>query len=327
MSNKDTCIFQESFEHTPAQAAIIDSDGTVVQANEDWLNFEKTKALENADIGANYIELCEKQEHSKIKNQLQKLFNETEEKIILEYEYDHGKNGRKEWYSIRAQKFKHQNKQYVVIAHWDITERRRTKQNLKNFGSILRHDIRNHISIAEGYLGFIETEQTDKLKQVKTAISDIERTVDSTLTLTGQHKYTEKRELSLKRVAQDAWKTIQNPNNATLDVHDRTLKGDNDLIQQLLENIFKNSIQHNQKENLQITTSPTKNGFKIRDNGSGTDMKNPHHLFRYGNTKSDNNGDGLGLAIARRVAETHDWEIQITETQNAFEITLTTDPT
>lgn len=313
-------IFESTFEEIPAQAAILDEDGYVLHANQNWIDFDQTNAVDNAEPGFNYLELCEKKDENDIKGKIQQLIQSDKTQIKIEYSQDK-LNGKKDWFALRASQFYHNDECHLLIVHWDITQRKRIENNLKNFGSILRHDIRNHLSVAEGYLDFIETEQEEKKQRVEDALQDINRTVDSTLTLTGENKTHEKRELSLERTAQDAWESIETK-NAELDVHEQTLHADHKLLVQLFENIFKNSIQHGGKDNIKITISPTDNGFKIKDNGNGTNTDQPHKLLRYG--ESGSNGTGLGLAIVRRVTEIHNWNIEITETNNGFELHIST---
>ena len=109
------------------------------------------------------------------------------------------------------------------------------------------------------------------------------------------------------------------------------VNGDIGMIERVLSNLIENALQHTQGE---VTVKLEPNGNSIRvevsDTGSGISEEDLPHIFdrfyRVDKSRSRaSGGAGLGLAIARRILETHDSDISVrsdTETGTTFYFAL-----
>ena len=97
---------------------------------------------------------------------------------------------------------------------------------------------------------------------------------------------------------------------------------DESRLKQLIGNVFRNAIEHG-GDTVTITVGELDDGFYIADNGTGIPDDESDEVFEQGYSTS-NTGTGLGLAVVTAVVDTHDWSVQITESDEGgarFEIT------
>jgi signal transduction histidine kinase len=59
-------------------------------------------------------------------------------------------------------------------------------------------------------------------------------------------------------------------------------------------------------------TDPT--GFYVADDGRGIPEAEREAVFERGHTAADE-GTGIGLSIVRTIAEAHDWDVRLTESE------------
>jgi PAS domain S-box-containing protein len=135
----------------------------------------------------------------------------------------------------------------------DVTERERTEwqlrtqnERLEAFASVLSHDLRNPLSIADGYLQLArEDGDLSYLERVADAHERMARIIDDVLTTTRQGQIVEETtRVSLDSAATSAWNSVAT-DGARLDIQtDRELQADPMRLQRLLENLFRNSVEH-----------------------------------------------------------------------------------
>jgi signal transduction histidine kinase len=153
----------------------------------------------------------------------------------------------------------------------DMTERERAKRRLERqndrleeFASIVSHDLRNPLSVAQGSLQlYRQTDDASRLDAVEAAHARMERLVENLLRLARLGQVVDDPEpVPLERLVDDAWATVDT-GTATLvfdtaDTDDTahtadtdgtaaglgTLAGDPDRLRQLFENLFRNSVEH-----------------------------------------------------------------------------------
>jgi PAS domain S-box-containing protein len=104
-------------------------------------------------------------------------------------------------------------------------------------------------------------------------------------------------------------------------IHVRTLPfvtGDSRMLRQLFENLISNSLKYAKTgtaSHINISASVRDNQLELvfQDNGIGFDEKYAEKIFKLFtrlHTKSDFAGNGLGLAICRKIAERHNGSIR-----------------
>ncbi|WP_132061324.1 PAS domain-containing protein [Halorussus amylolyticus] len=214
----------------------------------------------------------------------------------------------------------------------------RKNQRLDEFTSVVSHDLRNPLNVAQGNLDLaMESVEHDRLETVETALDRIEGLIDTLLSLARQGEdVSETTDVSVADVAEDAWTTIET-DGATLDVAATgSVEADRDRLQQLLENLFTNAVEHGSTSNrtmcedavehgsdVTVTVSDLESGFAVSDDGRGIPDEEKSEVFAAGYS-SDADGTGLGLSIVERICDAHGWTILVTDSPTGgaqFEIT------
>jgi PAS domain S-box-containing protein len=204
----------------------------------------------------------------------------------------------------------------------DITDRkererelRRQNERLDEFASVVSHDLRNPISIADGWLDMArKTGDEEHFDKIQDAIDRMEVLVEDLLTLAREGEVVGETEtLDLADAAETAWNHVETA-QATLDTTDVTgveVEGDQDRLEELLENLYRNAIEHGGTD-VMVRIRPTATGFAVSDDGPGVPEDEREEVFEAGVTKSED-GTGFGLPIVKRIAEAHGWDVTLTE--------------
>ena len=197
-------------------------------------------------------------------------------------------------------------------------ERELARQNerLEEFASIVSHDLRNPLSVAQGYAETFD-EDDDSGEQVQWALDRMERLTDELLTLARQGQIVGNTEpVSLREVVEQAWKSVDT-GVAELDVRDdRTFVADPARTSELFENLIKNSVEHGSSDSsIRITVGTIDGGFYFEDDGMGIPDEYKPSVFDQG--FSDGDGTGFGLYIVETLAEAHGWTVAVTDSKHA----------
>jgi signal transduction histidine kinase len=207
---------------------------------------------------------------------------------------------------------------YLVLT--DITtQRERTRDlieqrdRLDEFASIVSHDLRNPLEVAKIQLEAARNRgDAVHFRKVDEAHERMERIIGDVLTLARQGQVIDEvGEAALSMVAADAWDTVSAP-AATMEVaDDAVLEADDDRLQELLENLFRNAREHGGPE-VTVTVGTLDDGFYVADDGPGIPPGDRETVFDGGYSTNDD-GTGLGLVIVERIAEAHGWDVSVTE--------------
>lgn len=211
----------------------------------------------------------------------------------------------------------------ITTDHTDRVEREQeleaTVERLDEFASMLSHDLRNPISIARGqYELYQETENERHLAAVGEAVERIEDLTMDLTTLARHGTFTADPEpVDLTTVAERAWTAIDD-RDATLELNDATLTGDDGQLQALFENLFRNAVGHG-GDDVTVRVGPLDagadsnvTGFYVEDTGPGIPEENRESVFEHGFT-TGYGGSGVGLTIVGRIADGHDLSVSLTE--------------
>jgi PAS domain S-box-containing protein len=215
----------------------------------------------------------------------------------------------------------------------DITERKRREnklerqnERLEEFASVISHDIRNPLQVASGQLELVAQNcDDDAIEKGQQALERIETIIENILTLARHGQVVDRTEtVDLGEAARDAWETVDT-GDLTLetDGHCR-LEASPDRLQRLLENLFRNAVEH-AGDSATVTVGPiepmytstravgeTRSGFYVADDGPGIPPDIREDVFESGFTTAPE-GTGFGLAIVTQIAEAHGWSASVTE--------------
>jgi PAS domain S-box-containing protein len=195
-------------------------------------------------------------------------------------------------------------------------QRRLERQNerLDNFASILSHDLRNPLNVAQGRLRLAaERYDDDDIDAARAALDRTFDLVDDVLAFSrAGGDVLDPEPTALDTVARQAW-TIVDPSAATLDIAPDvgTVAADRTRLQQLLENLFDNAATHGgDGVTVSLGRLDDDEGFYVADDGPGISPDRRDRVFEPGHTDAAD-GSGLGLAIVREIATAHDWGLTV----------------
>jgi PAS domain S-box-containing protein len=198
-------------------------------------------------------------------------------------------------------------------------ELKRQNERLDRFASVVGHDLRNPLTVARGNLDRLAAEADldgAALDDVAAALDRMDAMLTDLLTLAQDGEVVgETRPLSVESVARDAWVTVEAEDASLTVANDVVVDGDESRVRQLLENLFRNSVEHGSTDDgdVHVTVGATDDGFYVADDGPGIPESERERLLESG--ASTEGGTGLGLAIVRRIAEGHGWSVDIGESE------------
>jgi len=206
-------------------------------------------------------------------------------------------------------------------------ERKLEQQNerLERFASIVSHDLRDPLQTARATLAVARAGDGEALDELEELFDRMDDLIGDVLTLAKQGRAVgESEPVALDGVVKDAWSTA-GAETATLDAAAGlpTVAADPERLRTLLENLFRNSVEHG-GSSVTVTVGPLADdgGFFIADDGPGFGDADTGALFDYGYT-TDDDGTGFGLSIVDEIARAHGWTVTATTGENGgarFEI-------
>lgn len=192
---------------------------------------------------------------------------------------------------------------------------RRERDRLDEFASLMSHDLRNPLTVANGYLELASSDvESPHLDRVQNALERMETLISDMLILAREGwQHADPEPVVLSDAVRNAWAIIDTK-DATLSMETEiTIEADQTQIGRLLENLIGNAILHG-GDAVTVTIGALQDGFYIADSGTGIDPEEREDIFNTGYSTSEE-GTGFGLAIVAAVAEAHDWEVTTTESQ------------
>ena len=223
-------------------------------------------------------------------------------------------------------------------------ERRLQRQNdrLEEFAAIVSHDLRNPLNVAQGRLELARQEHdSEHLASVERAHDRMWSLIDDLLTLARQGEGDlDLTAVALPTLAERCWDSVER-SDATLVVEtEATLHADEGRLQRLLENLFRNSVEHGSTDNrlqagdsaehgssdgrptddaeanggsvVTVTVGDLPDGFFVADDGPGVPPEERDQVFEAGYSTNPD-GTGFGLSIVREISEAHGWDVRLTE--------------
>lgn len=213
----------------------------------------------------------------------------------------------------------------------DITEQNQREQatqkerdRLDEFASIVSHDLRNPLNVAAGQLELAREEcESEHLDRVARAHDRMHALIEDLLTLAREGtRVSETEPVDLHSLTESCWENVETYDATVRIETDRRFRADRSRLTQLLENLFRNAIQHG-GQGVTITIGELPNGFYVEDDGPGIPTEDRDDIFDPGYTTSAE-GTGFGLSIVKQIADAHGWHLKVTEGTDGgarFEIT------
>jgi PAS domain S-box-containing protein len=235
-------------------------------------------------------------------------------------------------------------------------ERKLSRQNdrLEQFASIISHDLRNPLSVAQGRLELAEGQcDSEHLAAVGDAHDRMRTLIEDLLTLAREGDDVDDLEsVDLAAITRDCWANVQTAEATLVTDASGTILADRSRLKQLFENLVRNSVEHGSAgsrsqsdhsvehgstsdppgsedekarhdEAVTITVGELDDGFYVEDDGPGIPEAERETVFEAGYSTSGE-GTGFGLSIVERIADAHGWQIRVLDGSRGgarFEIT------
>jgi signal transduction histidine kinase len=220
-----------------------------------------------------------------------------------------------------------------LMSRWVSYELQRRRANirlqekndqLERFASIVSHDLRNPLNVAQGRAKLAaEENHSEHLEYVLRAHDRMEALIEDLLQLALEgEQVDDTTPVNLAAIVESCWETIET-RKASLRVNtERTVHADSGRLQQLFENLLGNAIEHG-GEAVTVTLGALEGGFFIEDDGRGIPADERDDVLDAGYSTADR-GTGFGLSIVEQVVDAHGWVLRVADGSEGgarFEIT------
>lgn len=212
----------------------------------------------------------------------------------------------------------------VVGIARDMTERwereqelQRKNERLDEFASVISHELRSPLSVAQGRIQLLKEDGMDdtgqNLEKITRAMDRMESILEDTLALARKGDTVSETDLiDIETVAQRCWNVVETE-KAALDLGEQfSLKADRDRLRHILENLFRNAVEHSNGDVTVRIGRFNHDGFYVEDNGPGISEEKREQVFEAGHSTGEQ-GTGFGLTLVKRISEAHGWEVTIVE--------------
>jgi len=225
-------------------------------------------------------------------------------------------------------------------------ELQRQNDRLDRFADVVSHDLRNPLQTAAGHLEIArEQYDDDHLHTVAEMHARMEQLIEDVLAVAQCGREVapaDRTDVSLFSVAEAAWETAgDEAATLALDGEDAVIRCDESRLRQLLENLFRNAVEHGSTgdRNAELsddageqgaddggvtvrvgapndgsTDLDSNPGFYVADDGPGIPEGEREKVFEGG--FSDGGSTGLGLTIVDEVAAAHGWSVTVAESES-----------
>jgi len=205
---------------------------------------------------------------------------------------------------------------------------RRENERLDEFASVVSHDLRNPLSLAQGHLDLAAQKydgDADHLAKVSKAHDRMGALIEDVLTWAREGEMVESTvPVAVDHLARECWESLSGDGSELAVETDSTVLADRDRFRRLLENLLGNAVEHGGDDvTVCVGALEDGDGLYVADDGPGVRPENRSDIFESGYTLSDD-GNGFGLAIVEQIVEAHGWSVSVTDSESGgarFEIT------
>lgn len=300
---------------------ILDTDGTIAQVTDraTELTGYSRDELRTMEPAALFVEADRTRVRAEIEEALTAGQAELEATI-------HTRDGREIPMEFRKRRLTDENDTVIGVAGIgrDITERKRRERQLKRqadqfeqFGSIVAHDLRTPLNIAEGRVELAhDTGDNTHLIEAKNALERLDELIGDVSSVMRQGELVnEYSPVDIGTLATTVWEPLQtNEERLTVDPSAPTIQAGEQALARLLENLLVNAIEHG-GPGVTVEIGGLPDGFYIADDGPGIPDADRTDVLTPGFSTKDE-GTGFGLASVRQIATAHGWEMTVTESRD-----------
>ncbi|MFB6091669.1 MAG: sensor histidine kinase [Haloquadratum sp.] len=203
-------------------------------------------------------------------------------------------------------------------------ELQRERDRLEEFASVVSHDLRNPLNVANGHVTLLKQKEhpecddyEDHLEAICSSLDRMETIIDDTLTLAREGQTVgEKSAVDLATAAAESWDVVDT-GDATLVIDaDLTVQADPTRLRHIFENLFRNAVEHaGDDATVEVDSLDDGSGFYVADDGPGIPEEERDCVLDPSYTSRDSES-GFGLAIVEQIATAHGWEVAVVASED-----------
>ena len=304
---------------------ILSPDGRLRRANEAAMSF----------VGADHEELIGVPFHETpwwpddVRDDVRRWVERAAAGEYVEYEADHGHRAgdlRSVSGTIRPVTDEAGAVVSLIASARDITERcvherelQRRNERLNEVASLVSHDLRSPLNVANGHLSIARDGEADDdhLAEVAHALERMEGLIGDLLTLAHDgERVSELETVGLASAVEECWRTVSTTESAPRVETDLAIRADPNQLRHLLENLLGNALRHGGPDvTITVGRLADRDGFYVADDGVGIPEHEREEIFESGYSTATG-GTGVGLSIVERVVDAHDWSVTVTESES-----------
>jgi signal transduction histidine kinase len=226
----------------------------------------------------------------------------------------------------------------------DITDQKhrqreleRQNEQLEQFASVVSHDLRNPLNVANGYVQIARDKYEDDevIDEIAQSHDRMETIIEDVLALAREGEEIDEFEpVDLPGAAREAWENVDTKDATFECTVEETIAADSTRLSRIFENLFRNALDHGpddatlsvgsiEMESDDTLATGVEYGVYVADDGPGIPDDQQDEVLEAGHTTAED-GTGLGLSIVQSIVEAHGWEIAVAESESGgarFDIT------
>jgi len=316
--------FFDAIRALPTIACVVGPEGEILVTNDAWRRFEGDEdSPAPPSEGEHYLEACQRMADDPYATELAEAFERLLAGEIEDYRttYPSPTADGDRWFDLLAFRLDVEGGPYVLAQHVDATAQTQAEldtqeqvERLEALARVLSHDLRTPLSVASGYCRLLGDEvESEHLDKVEEALERISTIAENAVLIARGTEVSETEEIDLEPFAKRIWGSLDTA-DATLTVEGVTVEGDPGLLSELLENLFRNVLDHaGEKPEVVVARVTDGSGFYVADDGPGIPPDVREEVFDIGYTTGT--GTGFGLDIVERIAAAHGWTVRATESE------------
>ena len=210
----------------------------------------------------------------------------------------------------------------LAISNKELLTANKINKELEDFALIAAHDLQDPLKQNNVFLRMIKEGKLEFIKEMESNNLRMDDFVKNLLTFARSGGMNIKiRKVDMNNVIKNVIKDLQTliiSSGAKIEIKDMPeIECDLVQISRVFQNLLKNSIKYRSTDRLleiEISSKFNNNcwSFSVKDNGIGIEKDKLNTLFTvYRGIKNNGSGSGFGLAICKRIVESHEGTISV----------------